>query len=112
MSEFETKPLYKLLTTPRRFMLGLVYHQHFPPDYGTCYVFDTNRKHSCHILRINAESQSSINACTTSRSQLAYIAIKDSIGKCRCRIHAFSVSGRADGKLQFKEGQIPRFMGS
>lgn len=29
MSEFETKPLYKLLTTPQRLMLGLVYPQHF-----------------------------------------------------------------------------------
>ena len=112
MSEFETKPLYKLLTTPRRFMLGLVYPQHFPPDYGTCYVFGTNRKRGCHTVRVNAESPSSINACTTSRSQLAYITKKDSKGKCRCRIHAFSLSGRADGKLQFKEGQITRFVGS
>lgn len=39
MSEFETKPLYKLLTPPQRLMLDLVYPQHFPPDYGTCHVF-------------------------------------------------------------------------
>lgn len=96
MSEFVTKPLYKLLTPPQRLMLGLVYPQHFPPDYGTCYVFGTNRVRSCQAVRVNAESQSSINACTMPRSQLAYITKKDFAGECRCQIYGFSVSGRAD----------------